>query len=97
MACHVHVRRSPWRVACPTRIQHSLGVSVLQVCRSLILLSSPHFFCFLTDYSGSSGSGAVILDDCNFHESVHLDSFDVDRTLSLVSGIRLCYSGSRIT
>ncbi|KAL2498071.1 AP-4 complex subunit mu [Abeliophyllum distichum] len=36
------------------------------------------------DYSGSSGSGAVILDDCNFHESVHLDSFDVDRTLSLV-------------
>lgn len=39
----------------------------------------------LTDYGGSSGSGAVILDDCNFHESVHLDSFDVDRTLTLVS------------
>ncbi|XP_071697906.1 AP-4 complex subunit mu [Rutidosis leptorrhynchoides] len=36
------------------------------------------------DYGGSSGSGAVILDDCNFHESVHLDSFDVDRTLTLV-------------
>ncbi|GFS44080.1 clathrin adaptor complexes medium subunit family protein [Actinidia rufa] len=36
------------------------------------------------DYSGSSGSGAVILDDCNFHESVHLDSFDMDRTLTLV-------------
>ncbi|CAA2985077.1 AP-4 complex subunit mu [Olea europaea subsp. europaea] len=35
------------------------------------------------DYSGSSGSGSVILDDCNFHESVHLDSFDVDRTLTL--------------
>ncbi|KAA8538174.1 hypothetical protein F0562_027782 [Nyssa sinensis] len=35
------------------------------------------------DYS-SSGSGAVILDDCNFHESVRLDSFDTDRTLSLV-------------
>ncbi|KAL3504864.1 hypothetical protein ACH5RR_034705 [Cinchona calisaya] len=35
-------------------------------------------------YGGSSGSGGVILDDCNFHESVHLDSFDVDRTLSLV-------------
>ncbi|CAL5383993.1 unnamed protein product [Camellia sinensis] len=35
-------------------------------------------------YSGSSGSGAVILDDCNFHESVHLDSFEIDRTLSLV-------------
>ncbi|KOM51606.1 hypothetical protein LR48_Vigan09g026500 [Vigna angularis] len=30
------------------------------------------------------GSGAVILDDCNFHESVHLDNFEVDRTLSLV-------------
>ncbi|XP_022848821.1 AP-4 complex subunit mu-like [Olea europaea var. sylvestris] len=36
------------------------------------------------DHSGSSGSGSVILDDCNFHESVHLDSFDVDRTLTLV-------------
>ena len=35
-------------------------------------------------YRSSSGSGAVILDDCNFHESVRLDSFDVDRTLSLV-------------
>ncbi|KAK9743402.1 hypothetical protein RND81_03G236500 [Saponaria officinalis] len=32
----------------------------------------------------SSGSGAVILDDCNFHESVHLDNFGLDRTLSLV-------------
>ncbi|XP_057784446.1 AP-4 complex subunit mu isoform X1 [Salvia miltiorrhiza] len=41
--------------------------------------SVPHF-----GYSGSSGSGAVILDDCNFHESVHMDSFDIDRTLSLV-------------
>lgn len=36
-------------------------------------------------YRSSSGSGPVILDDCNFHESVRLDSFDVDRTLSLVS------------
>ncbi|XP_057974049.1 AP-4 complex subunit mu [Malania oleifera] len=36
------------------------------------------------DYSSSLGSGAVILDDCNFHESVHLDSFDIDRTLSLI-------------
>ncbi|EYU36469.1 hypothetical protein ABFS83_14G269800 [Erythranthe nasuta] len=35
-------------------------------------------------YSGSSGSGAVILDDCNFHESVHMDNFEVDKTLSLV-------------
>ena len=43
----------------------------------------PDFFLLsLTDYRGS---GAVILDDCNFHESVHLDSFDIDRTLSLVS------------
>ncbi|KAF5202815.1 Ap-1 complex subunit mu-2 [Thalictrum thalictroides] len=36
------------------------------------------------DYGSSSGAGSVVLDDCNFHESVHLDSFDVDRTLSLV-------------
>ncbi|KAL3340189.1 hypothetical protein AABB24_028690 [Solanum stoloniferum] len=36
------------------------------------------------DYGGSAGSGAVVLDDCNFHESVQLDSFDVDRTLTLV-------------
>ncbi|CAN6539333.1 unnamed protein product [Malus baccata var. baccata] len=35
-------------------------------------------------YDYGLGTGAVILDDCNFHESVHLDSFDVDRTLSLV-------------
>jgi len=38
-----------------------------------------------TDYRSSSGGGTVILDDCNFHESVHLDSFDIDRTLTLVS------------
>ncbi|CAI0467835.1 unnamed protein product [Linum tenue] len=37
-----------------------------------------------SDYRSSSGSGSVILDDCNFHESVRLDSFDIDRTLSLV-------------
>ncbi|KAG2698774.1 hypothetical protein I3760_07G164000 [Carya illinoinensis] len=36
------------------------------------------------DYRSSSGSGAVILDDCNFHESVRLDSFDSEKTLSLV-------------
>ncbi|TYH65199.1 hypothetical protein ES332_D06G039100v1 [Gossypium tomentosum] len=36
------------------------------------------------DYRSSYGSGAVILDDCNFHESVRLDSFDMDRTLALV-------------
>uniref|UniRef100_A0A2P2ML70 MHD domain-containing protein n=3 Tax=Rhizophora mucronata TaxID=61149 RepID=A0A2P2ML70_RHIMU len=36
------------------------------------------------DYRSSSGSGVVILDDCNFHESVRLDNFEVDRTLTLV-------------
>ncbi|XP_020675189.1 AP-4 complex subunit mu isoform X1 [Dendrobium catenatum] len=36
------------------------------------------------DYRSSAGGGSVILDDCNFHESVHLDNFDLDRTLSLV-------------
>lgn len=40
---------------------------------------------FCSDYSGSSGGGAVMLDDCNFHESVRLDNFDIDRTLTLVS------------
>lgn len=40
---------------------------------------------YMADYRSSSGGGAVVLDDCNFHESVHLDSFDIDRTLSLVS------------
>lgn len=42
---------------------------------------------FVADYRSSTGSGAVVLDDCNFHESVRLDSFDIDRTLSLVSEI----------
>ncbi|KAK8625793.1 hypothetical protein V6N13_056951 [Hibiscus sabdariffa] len=36
------------------------------------------------DYGSSYGAGAVILDDCNFHESVRLDSFNMDRTLALV-------------
>ncbi|XP_020100461.1 AP-4 complex subunit mu [Ananas comosus] len=36
------------------------------------------------DYHSSSGGGTVVLDDCNFHESVHLDSFDIDRTLTLI-------------
>ncbi|KAB1209719.1 AP-4 complex subunit mu [Morella rubra] len=35
-------------------------------------------------YRSSSESGAVVLDDCNFHESVRLDSFDTEKTLSLV-------------
>ncbi|CAI5955025.1 unnamed protein product [Closterium sp. NIES-65] len=33
---------------------------------------------------GSGGFGIVVLDDCNFHESVRLDTFDVDRTMTLV-------------
>ncbi|XP_004291846.1 PREDICTED: AP-4 complex subunit mu-like isoform X1 [Fragaria vesca subsp. vesca] len=37
------------------------------------------------DYGSPFGSGPVILDDCNFHESVRLDNFDVDRTLTLGS------------
>eukprot|EP00245_Coleochaete_scutata_P005745 TRINITY_DN19578_c0_g1_i1.p1 TRINITY_DN19578_c0_g1~~TRINITY_DN19578_c0_g1_i1.p1 ORF type:complete len:455 (-),score=82.22 TRINITY_DN19578_c0_g1_i1:327-1691(-) len=32
----------------------------------------------------SVGGGTVQLDDCNFHESVRLDDFDLDRTLTLV-------------
>ncbi|KAM6543199.1 hypothetical protein CsatB_007646 [Cannabis sativa] len=36
------------------------------------------------DYRSSVGSGVVILDDCNFHESVRLDSFEAEKTLSLV-------------
>ncbi|CAL5189496.1 unnamed protein product [Lathyrus oleraceus] len=37
----------------------------------------------VSGYRSSSG-GAVILDDCNFHESVRLDNFDTNRTLSLI-------------
>ncbi|CAI8585820.1 unnamed protein product [Vicia faba] len=37
----------------------------------------------VSGYRSSSG-GAVVLDDCNFHESVRLDSFDTNRTLSLI-------------
>lgn len=43
----------------------------------------------VTDYRSSFGSGAVILDDCNFHESVRLENFDLDRTLTLVSEIKI--------
>lgn len=50
-------------------------------------LNQSFLFFLEQDYSGSSGAGSVILDDCNFHESVHLDSFDMDRTLTLVSEI----------
>ncbi|KAG4954845.1 hypothetical protein JHK87_040439 [Glycine soja] len=44
----------------------------------------PAYGSFQAGYRSSSDSGTVILDDCNFHESVRLDSFDIDRTLSLV-------------
>ncbi|MEW5310417.1 MAG: hypothetical protein WDW38_002216 [Sanguina aurantia] len=44
-----------------------------------------------TPYPGHSDAGAagagghsVILDDCNFHECANLESFDIDRTISLV-------------
>ncbi|KAK9833100.1 hypothetical protein WJX74_007199 [Apatococcus lobatus] len=38
------------------------------------------------DYShgGGTSQDAVMLDDCNFHESVSLDRFDTERTLELV-------------
>ncbi|XP_050363655.1 AP-4 complex subunit mu-like [Argentina anserina] len=39
------------------------------------------------DYGSSFGSGPVVLDDCNFHESVRLGNFDVDRTLTLGSTV----------
>ena len=44
---------------------------------------------FATDYSSSYGGGSLMLDDCNFHESVRLDSFDIDRTLTLVSALEI--------
>jgi hypothetical protein len=31
---------------------------------------------------GGGGSGAVVLDDCNFHECVNLSEFEDTRTLS---------------
>ena len=36
---------------------------------------------------GTGGMGMVMLDDCNFHESVRMDDFDLDRTLTLVGSI----------
>lgn len=39
---------------------------------------------FGNDFRGAGGSAMVQLDDCNFHESVRLDDFDIDRTLTLV-------------
>ncbi len=29
------------------------------------------------------GYGAVVLDDCNFHENANMESFERDRTLSI--------------
>ncbi|EFJ18717.1 hypothetical protein SELMODRAFT_141330 [Selaginella moellendorffii] len=34
-------------------------------------------------HSSLGAGGMVLLDDCNFHESVRLDDFDLDRTLTL--------------
>ena len=39
--------------------------------------------------AGTGGMGIVMLDDCNFHESVRLDDFDLDRTLTLVRSIAI--------
>lgn len=36
-----------------------------------------------SQYGGGYGSDVVMLDDCNFHESVSLDRFDSERTLEL--------------
>ena len=39
--------------------------------------------------AGTGGMGIVMLDDCNFHEFVRLDDFDLDRTLTLVTSIAI--------
>lgn len=57
-------------------LDYSQVVTFLRMTTSVLLS--------VTDYSSSSGAGTLILDNCNFHESVQLDSFDMDRTLSLV-------------
>ncbi|CAK9233170.1 unnamed protein product [Sphagnum troendelagicum] len=36
------------------------------------------------EYGAGGGVGMVLLDDCNFHESVRLDDFELDRTLTLI-------------
>ena len=36
-----------------------------------------------SQFGGGYGSEVVMLDDCNFHESVSLDRFDSERTLEL--------------
>ncbi len=42
-------------------------------------------YCTAPEYGAGGGVGMVLLDDCNFHESVRLDDFELDRTLTLVS------------
>ena len=44
---------------------------------------------YISEYSGSGGMNMVMLDDCNFHESVRLDDFDLERTLTLVRSINM--------
>jgi AP-4 complex subunit mu-1 len=39
---------------------------------------------YAPEYGAGGGVGMVLLDDCNFHESVHLDDFELDRTLTLI-------------
>ena len=42
---------------------------------------------------------AVMLDDCNFHESVSLDRFEAERMLELVpptASLRSCSTGPRL-
>lgn len=36
-----------------------------------------------SSYGGYGSDGIVMLDDCNFHESVSLDRFETERTLEL--------------
>lgn len=36
------------------------------------------------EYGAGVGVGIVLLDDCNFHESVRLDDFESERALTLV-------------
>jgi hypothetical protein len=47
------------------------------------------YFVVAPEYGGGSGGlGMVILDDCNFHESVRLDDFQSQHFLTLVCFIQ---------
>ncbi|RLN34220.1 hypothetical protein C2845_PM03G33010 [Panicum miliaceum] len=64
----------------------SLGSACSSMLGALVRagLSRQYYKYLMPDYRSSSGGGAVILDDSTFHESVHMDSFDIDRTLTLI-------------